>query len=327
MPQVTRVLIESSRAVGVEYLKGGKLHTARAGEEVLLSGGAINSPQLLLLSGIGPAAELEAGRHEGDSFRCPGWARISRTTWIYVPLVRSEKSNTYDFNLFQEAAAGLRYLFTRSGPGTSNAAEAGGFVCSPLAKDGRPDVQLHFVPALLDDHGRNRLPGHGYTMHACVLRPSSRGEITLRDNNPVSHPRISPRYLSHPDDWPLMIEAAKLSREIFAQALFAPHRDRENLSGRIRKLDPGPGGVYPCQGRDYLSPRGHLFHGSGRRCGGGLAFEGARPWTRLRVVDASVMPTLPSGNTNAPTIMIAERASDLLRGLEDRDLSGLETAA
>ena len=323
--QVTRVPIESSRAVGVEYLKGGLLQTARASEEVLLSGGAINSPQLLLLSGIGPAAELEAvGLKPVHSL--PGVGKNLQDHLDICTLVRSKQFNTYDFNLFQEAAVALRYLFTRSGPGATNAAEAGGFVCGPLAKGGRPDVQLHFVPALLDDHGRNRMPGHGYTMHACVLRPSSRGKITLRDNNPVSHPRIDPRYLSHPDDWPLMIEAAKLSREIFAQAPFAPHRDVEILPGDSARSDQDM--------KEFIRAKAETIYHPVGTCAMRSGADAVVDWRLkvhglegLRVVDASVMPTLVSGNTNAPTIMIAERASDLLRGLEDSDASDMETAA
>ncbi len=323
--QVTRVLIKSSRAVGVEYLKGGRPHTARASEEVLLSGGAINSPQLLLLSGIGPVAELEAvGVKAIHSL--PGVGKNLQDHLDICTLVRSKQPNTYDFNLLQEAAVAMRYLFTRSGPGATNAAEAGGFVCSPLAKDGRPDVQLHFVPALLDDHGRNRLKGHGYTMHACVLRPSSRGEITLRDNNPVSHPRINPRYLSHPDDWPLMIEAAKLSREIFAQAPFAAHKDREIYPGESATSDQDLVRFIRAKAETIYHPVG--------TCSMGPGADAVVDWRLkvhgldgLRVVDASVMPTLLSGNTNAPTIMIAERASDLLRGLEGTGASDLDSAA
>lgn len=323
--QVTRVLVQSSRAVGVEYLKGGHLQRAMASEEVLLSGGAINSPQLLLLSGIGPAQELEDA---GVKVVHPlaGVGKNLQDHLDICTLVQSKQSNTYDFNLMQEAMVALRYLLTRSGPGATNAAEAGGFVCSPLARNSRPDVQLHFVPALLDDHGRNRMPGHGYTMHACVLRPSSRGEITLRDNNPVSHPRIRPRYLSHPDDWPLMIEAAKISREIFAQGAFSPYRGSEIFPGESARSDQDLVAFIRAKAETIYHPVGTCSMGPGPDAvvDWQLKVHGLEG---LRVVDASVMPTLLSGNTNAPTIMIAERASDLLRGLEDGEVADLETAA
>ena len=193
----------------------------------------------------------------------PIYDEIFQQNDIQHVLVRHEQGAVHAAEGYARSTGKPGVVLVTSGPGATNAAEAGGFVCGPLAKGGRPDVQLHFVPALLDDHGRNRMPGHGYTMHACVLRPSSRGEITLRDNNPVSHPRIDPRYLSHPDDWPLMIEAAKLSREIFAQAPFAPHRDVEILPGDSARSDQDMKEFIRAKAETIYHPVGTCAMGSG----------------------------------------------------------------
>jgi choline dehydrogenase len=174
-----RVVFSKTRACGVEYRHRGALHLARAGREVLLAAGAIGSPQLLLLSGIGPADALRAQGVEVIADRAEVGAQL-QDHLDFCTLYKCTKPITYDFSRWQEVKVALRYLLTRSGPGVSNVAEAGAFVRTRLAPDERPDVQLHFVPAQLDDHGRNRLPGHGFTIHACVLRPHSRGRLSLR---------------------------------------------------------------------------------------------------------------------------------------------------
>src|SRR5208337_2448811 len=196
----------------------------------LLAAGAIASPQLLMLSGVGPpdelrvldipitAEHLEVGRNLQDHLD-------------FCTLNKCTQPVTYDFTKWQELLVGLRYLLTRSGPGVSNIAEAGAFVRSRLAPDVRPDLQLHFVPAQLDDHGRNRLEGHGFTIHACTLRPGSRGRITLRSAAPQDPPRIEAGYLSDARDLGTLLEGMRLSREIICAAPFAPFRGREVFPG------------------------------------------------------------------------------------------------
>ena len=190
---VARVIVERGRAIGVEYRRRGVLEIARCDGEVLLSAGSINSPQLLMLSGIGPASHLEAFGIPVVA-PLPGVGANLQDHLDVCTLYQSRQPITYDFTLFAEARVALRYWLTRRGPGVSNVAEAGGFLCSRHASEGRPDIQLHFVPAQLDDHGRNRLPGHGFTLHACFLRPRSRGCIRLRspraDEAPLSVPTI-----------------------------------------------------------------------------------------------------------------------------------------
>lgn len=307
---IGRILIEQGRAVGVE-LQHGRHRTERIeGGEVLVSAGAINSPQLLMLSGIGPADHLREHGIEVKVNQPKVGAELQDHLDICT-LVGSRLDVTYDH--LNELAAGWRYLRHRDGPGTSNVAESGGFIRSRLATDSRCDIQFHFVPALLDDHGRHRLPGIGYTLHACYLHPHSRGHLRLRSADPTQPVAIHANYLSDPEgiDLARMIEATKLSREILAQPAFdayrgepvfpeAALRDDNDCEAFIRRKAET---VYHPVGTCRMGRAGEAVVNSELQVHG---VEG------LRVVDASVMPSLPSGNTNAPTIMIAERASALL---------------
>jgi choline dehydrogenase len=225
-------------------------------------------------------------------------------------LVGCTQDITYDH--LNELAAGWRYLRHRDGPGTSNVAESGGFVRSRLATDARCDIQFHFVPALLDDHGRHRLPGNGYTLHACYLHPRSRGQLRLRSAEPAAPIAIHAGYLSDAEghDLARMIEAAKLAREILAQPAFDAYRGKPVFP----ESEPGSDAEWEAFIRRKAET---IYHPAGTcRMGrdghavvdGELRVHGI---AGLRVVDASVMPALPSGNTNAPTIMIAERAAAL----------------
>jgi choline dehydrogenase len=306
----SRILFSGTRASGVEFIHAGRLEQARAGREVLLCAGTIGSPQLLLLSGVGPAAELEALgiRVIADAQEV---GRNLQDHLDFCTLNQCREPITYDFTRAQALAVGLRYFLTRSGPGVSNVAEAGAFVRTSLARDERPDVQLHFVPAQLDEHGRNRLPGHGFTVHACVLRPASRGTLTLRSALATDPPRIQPRYLSEPGDLEVLLEGMRVAREIIAAAPFARFRGRE--------LFPGEG----LGTRDELEAivrrkAETIYHPVGTCRMGGDSFAVVDPELRvrgiegLRVVDASVMPRLIGGNTHAPTVMIAEKAAELI---------------
>jgi choline dehydrogenase len=308
--RVLRVLVEQGRTRGIEYLHRGQRRVARATQEVVLAAGALGSPQLLMLSGIGPPAVLEAAgvppRHA-----LPGVGANLHDHLDYCTVYRCTEPVSYDFGALAELAVGVRYLLTRRGPGASNLAEAGAFLRSALATDGRPDLQLHFVPAQLDDHGRNRLPGHGFTIHACALRPASRGRVTLASDDPLAAPRIEARYLSEPRDLALTIEGIRVSREIVEQPAFARLRGDEVFPGAaIRSADELAAAVRR-KGETVYHPVGSCRMGPS---GDPLAVVDARLRVHglegLRVVDASVMPDIVSGNTNAPTIMIAERASD-----------------
>ncbi|WP_300621004.1 choline dehydrogenase [Dokdonella sp.] len=305
----TRVRLDGARAVGVDYRHRGRIERAQAGH-VILCGGAINSPQLLMLSGIGPADHLRA--HGIAVARdLPGVGANLQDHLDICTLVRSTQPITYDKT--NDIAVALRFLLKRDGIGSSNVAEAGGFVRSRFAPDGRCDVQFHFVPALLDDHGRNRLEGFGYTVHACALRPKSRGAIRLRSADPFADAAIHANYLSDTDgeDLRTMVEGARLSREILAQASFEPYRGAEIFPGVEARTDADLAAFIRRKAETIYHPSGTCRMGSD----GGAVVDSelrVRGLDGLRVVDASIMPTLIGGNTNAPTIMIAERAAELL---------------
>jgi len=232
----------------------------------------------------------------------------------FCTLSKSTQKISYDFKAYQELAVALRYLLTRSGPGVSNIAEAGGFVRSHLAPDERPDIQFHFVPAQLDDHGRNRLSGHGYTVHACALRPLSRGHLTLRSDRPGDPPRIFASYLSEPQDLQVMLEGIRLSREILHAAAFAPFRGAEVYPGEAVTMRQGLEEIVRRKAETIYHPVGSCRMGADAASVVDCELK-VRGVDGLRVADASVMPRLIGGNTNAPTIMIAERLADLLKGL------------
>ena len=308
---VTQLTFDGTRVTGAEYLHGGAVHRASAAA-VTLAAGTLNSPQLLMLSGIGPAAELE--RH-GFAVRVnlAGVGGNLQDHLDYCTLSRSRRADTYDFSKLGEAWVGLRYLLTRGGPGSSNIAECGGFIRSSRARDARPDLQLHFVPAQLDDHGRNRLPGHGFTVHACGLRPASRGRISLSSADPLAKPLIRAGYLSEPSDAAALIEGIRIARRIIAAAPLAEWRGAELFPGASAASDAALLAAIRAKAETIYHPVGTCRMGTDPDAvvDARLSVHGTQG---LTVVDASVMPTLVSGNTNAPTIMIAEKAADMLAG-------------
>lgn len=313
-----RVLIEHGRAVGVELATRGSIERVEAAE-VILAGGTINSPQLLMLSGIGPADHLR-GHGIDVALDLPGVGANLSDHLDVCTLVRCRQPVTYDRS--NDFAVALRFLFTRSGIGTSNIAEAGGFVRSRHASDARRDLQFHFVPALLDDHGRHRLDGYGYTLHACGLKPRSRGSIRLRSADPLAPAAIFAGYLSDPEghDLAMLVEGVRVSREILTQAPFDAYRGDEIFPGAGAQDDTALRAFIRRKAETIYHPVGscRMGRGSDAVVDSELRVRGV---TGLRVVDASVMPESPSGNTNAPTIMIAEVASDLIRDARASDLS------
>ncbi len=311
--QVLRVLIDGGRAVGVEYSQGGAVHKVEAAREVLLAGGAINSPQLLMLSGIGPADELRrhgiAVRHAADEVGGNLQDHLDACT-----ISRCREPITYDRT--NDVKVALDYYLFKRGLGTSNVAESGGFARSTIAPDERCDIQFHFVPAMLDDHGRHKMDGFGYTLHACALRPLSRGRLGLASADPTAKARIEANYLSDPEgaDLATLRAAVRMSREIFAAAPFAKYNAGELFPGTDVTDDAGIDAFIQRKSETIYHPVGTCRMGSD-------AHAVVDPQLRvngvagLRVIDASVMPRLIGGNTNAPTIMIAERASDLILGV------------
>ena len=305
-----RIIFRGSRAEGIEFGYRGEVRFARAEREVLLAAGAIGSPLLLMRSGIGSASELGALRIPVIADN----AQVGRNLQDHLDfctLSKCTRRMTYDYNVWQEVTVGLRYLLTRSGPGVSNVAEAGGFARTRRAPDERPDIQFHFVPAQLDDHGRNRLSGHGYTIHSCALRPHSRGRVSLRSVRPEDLPRIHASYLTDARDVDVMLDGIKLAREIGHSQAFAPFRGAEIYPGEGVSTRDDLVEVLRRKAETIYHPAGSCRMGSDPASVVDCELR-VRGVERLRVVDASVMPRLIGGNTNAPTIMIAEKAAALM---------------
>jgi len=311
-----KILLSGREATGVRALVRGKTREFE-GANVILSGGAVNSPQLLMLSGIGPADHLAENGIE-VRHALPGVGRNLQDHLDICTLVACREPVSYDH--LNEALAGIRYLLTRGGPVSSNIAEAGGFVVSRLARDDRPDIQMHFVPAFLDDHGRNTLPGHGMTIHSCPLRPASRGEIRLSSADPAAPPRIFANYISMEYDRSMMVECAKLARRIFAQPAFNRYRGDEVFPGAQAQSDEELLEFVRRKAETIYHPVGTCRMGADDMAVVDPQLK-VHGMDNLYVADASVMPELVSGNTNAPTIMIAEKfASSLAQAARNHPL-------
>ena len=310
--QATRLVLEQRRVRGVEYLRGGRRETARAEREVLLAAGAINSPHLLLLSGIGPAEELRAAG-VAVAHDLPGVGK-NLQDHLNVNLIQSaSRKITLDgmSRGLPSLRVALQFALFKSGPGTSNVAEAGAFVSS-RGDPQTPDIQYHFIPAQVVDHGRTILDGHGVTLHACCLRPESRGEIRIASADPLAPPVIDPNYLASAYDLKILIDGIRRGREILAAPAFAPYLGAERIPGAAQQSD--------AQLEDFIRAAAETeYHpvGTCKMGGDGMAVVDERLRLRglegLRVIDASIMPMLVSGNTNAPTIMIAEKGAAMVR--------------
>jgi len=307
---VHRVQIENGRAVAVEYQRHGQKHRADAAGEIILCGGAINSPQLLMLSGVGPAAQL---RQHGIAvgIDLPGVGQNLHDHLDACLVYRCTQPITYDKT--NEILAGLQYFLFKQGPGTSNIAEAGGFARTLMAPDSRPDVQYHFVPAILDDHGRHRVAGYGFTLHSCHLQPRSRGHLELASADPAVKAKLFGNYLSDAEDFDrrTLVEAVRLSRRLLHAGAFDAFRGAEMFPGDNDDSDTAISTFLRRRCETVYHPVGTCRMGNDPLAvvDADLRVHGV---AALRVVDASVMPKITSGNTNAPTVMIAEKASELI---------------
>ncbi|MEY4696190.1 MAG: hypothetical protein RIT14_618, partial [Pseudomonadota bacterium] len=313
---VTRVLFEGDRATGVEYVQGGKVQKVMADKEVILSAGGIQTPKLLMLSGIGPEAEL---RKHGISIkvRLEGVGQNLQDHCEFPAIRFCTGRHGYfgEDSFLRSIKNGLQYMLFKSGPVMSNVTEACAFVNVDDMEE-EPNVQMHFVPIVFMDSDQEQVKRAGATINPCVLRPESRGEVRLRSTDPAAHPIIDPRYLSHPEDMRLSIKALNLARSILGQKSFTPYLE-------AREAYPGPDLRDEAALDKYIRSKGKTVYHPVGTCRMGkddmavvdpeLRVRGVR---NLRVVDNSIMPRLISGNTNAPAIMIGEKASDMIRGVD-----------
>ena len=312
---VTRILFEGTRAVGVEYEQAGQIHQLRAAREVILSGGPINSVQLLKLSGIGPADELKANGIEVRADRPGVGANLQDHLEFYFQMACTQPITLYGkANLLGKAMVGAQWLFGRSGLGASNQFESCGFIRSRVGIK-YPDIQYHFFPMAINYDGSSLATEHGFQAHVGPMRSKSRGTVTLKSADPRDKPKILFNYMSHPDDWAEMRACVRLTREIFQQPAFAPFRGREIQPGADTVTDAQIDAFIAEHVESALHPSCTCKMGSPRD-----PMAVVDPELRvigvqgLRVVDSGVMPTITTGNLNAPTIMIGEKGSDHILG-------------
>ena len=313
--RANRVIIEGHKVVGVAYERAGQQHEVRATREVILAGGPINSPQLLKLSGIGPAAELREFGITVVADRPGVGMNLQDHLEFYFQMASREPVTLYPYmNWFAKGLIGAQWLLTRKGLGATNHFESCGFIRS-RAGIKYPDIQYHFFPLAVRYDGESMVQGHGFQAHVSPMRSKSRGSITLRSSDPREAPAIRFNYMSHEDDWIEMRAGVRLTREIFQQAAFDRYRGDEIAPGAHSTSDDAiddfireksESGYHPCgtckigRSDDPMAVVDYELRVIG--------VEG------LRVVDSSVMPSITTGNLNAPTIMIGEKGADHILG-------------
>jgi choline dehydrogenase len=310
-----RILFGKGRAIGVAFSAGpGKpVQSVRADREVILSAGAVQSPQILMLSGVGDPDALNAlGIGTVAPIREVG-KNLQDHLDVCVIHEGLQPISAYSAQKgLRTLSVGLDYLFRKQGPGRSNFLESGAFLKSRGELD-RPDIQLHLVNAIMIDHGKTQLQKDGYTVHACQLRPESKGAIHLASADPFADPIIDPNYLATDLDKRTLRDSVRMTRDILRQDAMAPFRGQELRPGAALTTDSEIDGFIRQTAETIYHPVGTCRMGADPRAvvDAHLKVQGVEG---LRVVDASVMPTLIGGNTNAPAIMIAEKAADMILG-------------
>ena len=313
--EARRVIFEAGRAVGVEVERRGEVMRVRARREVVLAASSINTPKLLMLSGIGPGAHLAENGIEVLADRPGVGANLQDHLELYLQYSARQPITLYRYwNLLGKAYVGARWLFTGTGPGASNQFEACAFIRSSAGID-YPDIQYHFLPIAVRYDGYAVAEGHGFQTHVGPMRSKSRGEVRLRGPDPAAAPRIRFNYMSHPDDWAEFRACIRLTREIMAQPAFAPHLKAELQPGDAAQSDAElddfirehvESAYHPCgttrMGRPddpqaVVDPQGRV-----------IGVEG------LRVADSSIFPRITNGNINAPSIMVGEKMADHILG-------------
>jgi len=310
-----KIVFSGRRAVGVELLAGAGLKTVRAKKEVILASSSINSPKLLMLSGIGPAAHLAAHGIEIVADRPGVGQNLQDHLEVYIQMAASQPVSLFKYwNVFGKAWVGLQWALTRSGPGASNQFESAGFIRSATGVE-YPDLQFHFLPIAVRYDGKAASEGHGFQAHIGPMRSPSRGAVTLRSAKPEDSPKITFNYMSTEKDWIDFRAGIRLTREIFAQEAFRPYVKHEIQPGFELQTD--------AQIDEFIRAHAESAYHPCGTCKMGAADDPLAvvdPQTNvigvkgLRVVDSSIFPQITNGNLNGPSIMVGEKASDLILG-------------
>ena len=310
-----KIVFSGRRAVGVELLAGGGLKTVRAKKEVILASSSINSPKLLMLSGIGPAAHLTAHGIQIVADRPGVGQNLQDHLEVYIQMAASQPVSLFKYwNLLGKARVGLQWALTRSGPGASNQFESAGFIRSAAGVE-YPDLQFHFLPIAVRYDGQAASEGHGFQAHIGPMRSPSRGAVTLRSAKPEDSPKITFNYMSTEKDWIDFRRGIRLTREIFAQEAFRPFVKHEIQPGFELQTDAQIDEFIRAHAESAYHPCGTCKMGA---VDDPLAV--VDPQTNvigvkgLRVVDSSIFPQITNGNLNGPSIMVGEKASDLILG-------------
>ena len=311
----SKIIIENSQATGVEYTQGNKKSVLSASKEVIISASAINSPKLLLLSGIGPAAELKSKGITVVANRPGVGKNLQDHLELYIQMASKKPVSLYKYwNPIGKAWVGLRWFISKSGPGASNQFESAAFIRSKAGVE-YPDIQYHFLPLAVRYDGKLPVKGHGFQAHVGPMRSQSRGYVTLRSSDPKEPPKIQFNYMSHESDWIDFRNCIRLTREIFSQPAFEPFADSEISPGKEVQSDE--------QLNDFIRDNVEsAYHPCGTCKMGDKSdpMSVVDPETRvigvdkLRVADSSIFPQITNGNLNAPSIMVGEKASDHILG-------------
>ena len=312
-----RIVIEAGRATGVEITRGGKTEVISAQREVVIAASSINSPKLLMLSGIGPAAHLAEHGIEVIADRPGVGGNLQDHLEMYIQMAASQPITLYKhWNLLSKAVIGAQWLFTKTGMGASNQFESAAFVRSRAGVP-YPDIQYHFLPIAVRYDGQAAAEGHGFQAHTGPMRSKSRGRVSLRSADPQADPVIRFNYMSHPEDWEDFRTCIRLTREIFAQEAFRPFVKHE--------IQPGDALQTDAQLDDAIREHAESAYHPCGTCRMGAAEDRnavVDPQARvigvdgLRVADSSIFPRITNGNLNGPSIMVGEKVSDLLLGLD-----------
>ncbi|TDK48955.1 choline dehydrogenase [Antarcticimicrobium luteum] len=310
-----RVVISAGRATGVEVLRGGRTEVIRARREVILAASSINSPKLLMLSGIGPAAHLAQHGIPVIADRPGVGQNLQDHMELYIQMAATQPVSLFKYwNLFGKARVGAQWLLTKTGPGASNQFESAAFIRSS-AGIRYPDIQYHFLPIAVRYDGKAAAEGHGFQAHVGPMRSKSRGAVTLASADPKAPPRIVFNYMSHEDDWRDFRACIRLTREIFAQDAFKPFAGHEIQPGAAVQSDDALNQFIREHAESAYHPCGTARMG---RADDPMAV--VDPEARvigvegLRLADSSVFPQITNGNLNGPSIMVGEKAADHILG-------------